>query len=255
MEYGAYSHIGYVRKCNEDSFFIPVEGHALALMMVADGMGGHNAGDVASRLAVYVVSRHIEEGIAALIGPEEAPELIRNALTAANETIYAQSKAKDALSGMGTTLTLVLFYEGTAYIAHVGDSRGYLVRDQRAIQITRDHSLIQELMDNGRITKEEMASHPQKNVITRSLGTEAYIEIDMYKVSIKPGDLFLLCSDGLIHYIDPEAYFSEENLKMSAASIAETLGSAALEMGGVDNITVVAARIGGIKERGEAFAG
>lgn len=255
MEYGAYSHIGCVRKCNEDSFYVPENAHALPLMMVADGMGGHNAGDVASRLAVDGVLRQIGAGIAALPGPEGIPELIGNALTAANQAIYAQSQAQEILSGMGTTLTLVLFYEGIAYIAHVGDSRGYLIRGNRVIQITRDHSLIQELMENGSITKEEMASHPQKNVITRALGAEASIEIDMYKVSTKPGDLFLLCSDGLIHYIDPVSELSEEIMRMSAAAIAETLGRAALEMGGMDNITVVVARFNGNRERGEAFAG
>ncbi len=249
MEYGAFSHIGRVRKCNEDYYYISGSSYpGLELIMVADGMGGHNAGDVASRMAVEEVLSYFSKHYKQMHTIDALKHGILLSIQKANKKIHTLSMTKDRLSGMGTTLTLAIFFGGYVHVGHVGDSRGYLVHDKVTDQITEDHSLVQELYNNGSITKDEMNHHPQKNVITRALGTEETILVDYHQLPFMVGDMLLLCTDGLLHYVSPEEYFKAGIPEGTAGMIAQSLGEKALNMGGIDNITVVVAKNNGLQE-------
>jgi serine/threonine protein phosphatase PrpC len=163
MEYGAFSHKGLQRKSNEDYFYIPKSNqHTPAIMIVADGMGGHNAGERASKLAVEHVAAYFENNKENLQYSEELIQAIQHSIEQANKQVLVLSRSEERFSGMGTTLTMVVFDEDRFHVAHIGDSRCYLIRDGSVRQITRDHSLVQELLDHGSITKDEMDIHPKK---------------------------------------------------------------------------------------------
>lgn len=251
MEYGVYSHKGIHRKANEDSYYIPGcdDQAGPAMIMVADGMGGHNAGDTASRVTVDHVSSYFLSKYADIHNQDELLETIYQAIQIANNRVYDLSRTKVDLSGMGTTLTMAVFYEGHVHVAHIGDSRCYLLREGKARQITRDHSLVQELLDNGSITRAEVEMHPKKNVITRALGTEYRLKIDCFEEPVCEGDIVLLCTDGLINYVNVEKYAENLPSGISMAELAEFLGGEALEAGGADDITVIAARYGADLEK------
>ena len=181
---------GSVRELNEDSFYIPGEnGDILA---VADGMGGHNAGEVASAMAISVFKKVISSDRNGYTLP-----LLRKAVVSANAEIYSAGKNDPSRSGMGTTFTAIAFRDRRAMIAHVGDTRAYLIRGRAIIQLTLDHTLVRDLYESGVITAAEARNHPQKNVITRALGTEHDIKVNTLYVDIREGDRFLVCSDGL----------------------------------------------------------
>lgn len=243
LVFSAYSHPGKVRKNNEDYFFIPTDGARVKdLMMVADGMGGHNAGDVASRMVVEAIVEYYAENLHRVTSVEQAKDLILNSIQQANIKVYNQSQARDIYKGMGTTLTLAYFFDHRVCIGHVGDSRAYLVRDRSVTKITRDHSLVQELLEEGKITQEEVDNHPQKNIITRALGTASQVIADYYEIELKDNDIIVLCTDGLSNHVDLnkniDLFYSLESLD----EIASTLGKKALEAGGVDNVTIVMAK-------------
>lgn len=181
---------GSVRELNEDSFYIPGEnGDILA---VADGMGGHNAGEVASAMAISV----FREVVASEKGGYTL-HLLRKAVVSANAEVYSSGKNDPSRAGMGTTFTAIAFRDRMAMIAHVGDTRAYLIRGSAIMQLTLDHTLVRELYESGAITAAEAKNHPQKNVITRALGTEHDIKVDTLFVDVREGDRFLVCSDGL----------------------------------------------------------
>jgi len=243
LVFSAYSHPGKVRKNNEDYFFIPTDATQVKdLMMVADGMGGHNAGDVASRMVVEAIVEYYVENSHRVTSVEQAKDLILNSIQQANIKVYNQSQARDIYKGMGTTLTLAYFFDHRVCIGHVGDSRAYLVRDRSVTKITRDHSLVQELLEEGKITQEEVDNHPQKNIITRALGTASQVVADYYEIELKDNDIIVLCTDGLSNHVDLnkniDLFYSLESLD----EIASTLGKKALEAGGVDNVTIVMAK-------------
>ena len=256
MEYGAFSHRGLQRKSNEDHFYIPEDSQRRpAFIIVADGMGGHNAGDLASRLAVENIVSYFLEMENKLQSAEVLIKAIQHSMELANDKIYALSRSEAHLSGIGTTLTMAVFDENRLYVAHVGDSRCYLIRKKRVYQITKDHSLVQELLDNGSITHDEMHLHPKKNVITRALGTEGRLRIDCFEKNLETGDMVLLCTDGLINYIDLEEHIKDMPQNISMEQLADRLGRAALEAGGSDDITVAVARYSGMGKRGDVLAG
>jgi serine/threonine protein phosphatase PrpC len=231
LEHHGVTHPGKVRNNNEDSLLVG-EGRDETLFVVADGIGGFEAGEVASSITVDVL-----KDIAPLGSLEDA-------IREANRRILAAAKDDERLSGMGTTVVALRFggteSEPAAEISHVGDSRAYLLRDGELKPITEDHSLVAELVRSGDLTRDEASEHPQKNLITRALGAEVEVEVDTTVLPIRSRDRFILCSDGLSDMV-PETRmldlltFSHEGPEKAA----QTLVSAALEAGGTDNVTVV----------------
>ena len=213
---------GRRRRRNEDSYVIDPP-----VFAVADGMGGARAGEVASKLAAGAVK---ERGA-------DVEELIQEA----NRRVHQRSIEDPDASGMGTTLTVASVENGLVSIGHVGDSRAYLVRDGRLEQVTEDHSLVGELMRSGKLSAEEAETHPQRSVITRALGTDPDVDVDMFPIETRPGDLFLICSDGLTTMVDDRKILElVEQHRGDLQSLVKSLIKAANKGGGEDNITVVA---------------
>jgi serine/threonine protein phosphatase PrpC len=222
---------GRRRRRNEDAFVCEPP-----LFAIADGMGGAQAGEVASRLAAAA----LKESGAATGGEEQIYDLIQEA----NRRVYDRSSTDPTTSGMGTTITVALVENGNVAFGHVGDSRAYLIRDGRMEQITEDHSLVNELMKSGKLSREEAEAHPQRSVITRALGTDPDVDVDTFTIEAHVGDIFLLCSDGLTDMVAENEIFDlvDENLPDMTAAL-KALVKAANRSGGEDNITVVAFEI------------
>lgn len=235
MDIKALSDVGRVRKINEDSYrFFTCEQYSYAI--VADGMGGHLAGEVASKMAVEIIGDYIEANTAAELDRFQVKEVINKAFKKANGDIYDYSCNNECVMGMGTTATLCMLRDGYLIFAHVGDSRAYMIGDG-ITQITRDHSYVQELVKLGQITPEEAKHHPRRNYITRAMGVEESVRVDL---GLKPydGESILLCSDGLHGEIDDDELFTA--VKENTAQIGtEKLVELANERGGADNITAV----------------
>jgi protein phosphatase len=223
---GAATDVGRVREGNEDAYLVD---DAMGLFAVADGMGGHRAGEVASATALEALRAATNTG-----------QPLREAIEAANEAVFTKSLTDTSLRGMGTTLTAgTLVSGGTVLVGHVGDSRAYLLHEGELQQVTIDHSLVEELVREGRLTADEAAVHPQRSIITRALGVDSSVEVDVYPVELAPGDRLLLCSDGLtgmVQFDDIAATLRREEDPTRAATQLVDLANAA---GGEDNITVV----------------
>ena len=219
---------GRKRRRNEDAYVCEPP-----LFAVADGMGGAQAGEIASRLAAASLS-----GGSGVTGSGE--ERVVALIQEANRRIYERSSEDKTVSGMGTTMTVALAEDGTVAIGHVGDSRAYLIRDQKLEQLTEDHSLVAELVRSGKLSPEEAEIHPQRSVITRALGTDPDVDVDTFSFDAHPGDVFMLCSDGLTSMVDDEAILSiVEGNAGNLRAAAKDLVAAANKGGGEDNITVV----------------
>ena len=226
---GRESNTGNKRRRNEDSFVV-----APPLFAVADGMGGAQAGEVASKLAAAA----LEDADAGSAGGEERVVAL---IQEANRRVYERSNADPAASGMGTTITVALVEGTTVTFGHVGDSRAYLVRDGVMEQLTDDHSLVNELMKSGKLSPEEAETHPQRSVITRALGTDPDVDVDVFVIEAKENDLFLICSDGLTTMVGDEDILDVlERHHDDLDRAAKSLVAAANRAGGEDNITVVA---------------
>jgi PPM family protein phosphatase len=220
---------GRKRRRNEDAYVLEPP-----LFAVADGMGGAQAGELASSLAAAALRD--DSGAAGEDGERRVDELIQEA----NRRVYQRQSRDAAASGMGTTMTVALVEDGTVAIGHVGDSRAYLIRGRSLEQLTEDHSLVAELVRSGKLSPEEAEAHPQRSVITRALGTDPNVDVDTFSVETKPGDVFLLCSDGLTSMVGDEAILSEvERNRGDLKAAAKALVRAANRGGGEDNITVV----------------
>lgn len=227
---------GRVRTNNQDSMFCEENavGNFPNLFLVADGMGGHKAGDMASRMCVEEVVHQIQT-----TDKKTPVGVFEEAVEKANRMICERASENPELSGMGTTLVAATIEKETAYIVNVGDSRLYLLRDTLQ-QITTDHSLVEEMVQSGEIGKEEMRTHPNKNIITRALGTDLEVQPDCFEIEVRQGDVLLLCSDGLSNMLEDEAM--EVIIKNHRENIEEAgneLVRQANEAGGKDNITVV----------------
>jgi protein phosphatase len=223
---------GRRRRHNEDAYVCEPP-----LFAVADGMGGAQAGELASNLAAAALRDEGSRGG----GEERVDELIQEA----NRRVYERQTQDSSATGMGTTMTVALVEDGHVAIGHVGDSRAYLIRDRRLEQLTEDHSLVAELVRSGKLSPEEAEAHPQRSVITRALGTDPDVDVDTFSVETKPGDLFLLCSDGLTAMIDDETILREvERNRGDLTAASKALVKAANKGGGDDNITVVFFEIG-----------
>jgi serine/threonine protein phosphatase PrpC len=222
---------GRQRRDNEDNAFVRAP-----LFVVADGMGGAQAGEVASKLAV-------EEFHEALPDEGSAEERLTNRIRAANRRIYDLSRTQHEHAGMGTTLTAVYLDDDHLAVAHVGDSRAYIFRDGELTRLTQDHSLVEELVRQGKLTQEQAAEHPQRSIITRALGIEGDVEVDTWSYSMRADDVVLLCSDGLTSMIGEEQIAQILSRETNLDRAADGLIGAANDAGGRDNITVVLFRL------------
>ena len=230
--------IGMVREVNQDYVFVtetPI-GNLPNLLVVADGMGGHRAGEYASRLAVEVLKQELEGST------EESPEAVmRNAITRANERVLEAARQDAKLSGMGTTLVVATVIERTLYFANVGDSRLYLLSDDIK-QLSKDHSLVQEMVRLGGINQEEAKSHPDKNIITRAIGAKDELDIDFYEYRLKKNDMILMCTDGLSNMVEDEEMLHIVKCSRDGVEAVEQLIERAKDNGGNDNIGVIVAQ-------------
>jgi protein phosphatase len=249
LHIASFSDPGQKRTRNEDS---TASDAGLGFAMVADGMGGYKAGEVASAMAVSVVTEQIRKGLAKHPahervkgnGRSHGAVLLRKAIQDANLQIFRTANTEQQCQGMGTTVLAVLFYDNRICVAHVGDSRLYCLRGNSFEQITNDHSLVQELVDRGFLTKDEALANTPKNLVTRALGIEENVEVDIKEEPVQVGDVFLLCSDGL------NDMMSDEDIRLTLGKYSANLKQAGSELiriananGGKDNISVVLARV------------
>ncbi len=223
------------RAKNEDSCYIPKSDNSAQIVIVADGMGGHNAGDVASSIAVKEIVAYFDE----IIKKHSVEIDIINAIGIANDKIYSLSKSIDSYRGMGTTVTMAVLNVNEAYIANVGDSRTYFFNGKYIKQVTKDHSFVQMLIDSGEITKDMAKNHPRRNIITRAIGTSSNEETDIFLCRWQKGDKLLLCSDGLSGAISESDMESILSKSISLKEMCDELVDVAYNNGSTDNITVV----------------
>ena len=238
MRMGECTDIGRMRDTNEDSYFSYLNENLVG-GMVADGMGGHNAGELASRMTTMLVKDSIIQKFNPDLNYIDCGEIIRHAFLDANEEIFEYAKHHKEAEGMGTTASLGFVFKNKLITAHVGDSRVYTVTKDEIKQITTDHSYVQELLRRGTITEEDVKTHPQKNIITRAIGTEPTIKVD---INIKDynGEVVFICSDGLSNLVSDEQIFEvinqNEDLQIAMVKLVEL----ANKKGGNDNITCLA---------------
>lgn len=221
---------GKVRLHNEDSC-----GAKDNIYIVADGMGGHQAGEIASAVAV--------DRILSQYNPEMSVKEVEDIILQTNEEIFNMSETDPQYTGMGTTLSLIIFQEDQYHLLHVGDSRIYLFKQQKLQQLTADHSIVGELVRSGGITAEEAINHPQRNVLTRALGTALELEVELVEGKVEKGTVFLLCTDGLYGVVSQWEMENILNLDLPLQEIAEMLVKAANEKGGPDNISVILVQV------------
>ena len=227
------THVGLVRASNQDALLL-VPGK-YDLYGVADGMGGHKAGDIASLMAVTLLRRFLTE-------EKPSEDRFRRGIEETNLMIYEEQLYRPDLSGMGTTLTAIWEDKKRVLLGHVGDSRAYLLRKGRIRQVSQDHSMVAELVRDGLITPEEAARHPYRNIITRALGADETVEVDVREIEKRAGDIYLICSDGLSEYVH-EDQMQEILVECDLEDAADLLLSLALEGGGRDNISLVIAEV------------
>lgn len=237
---------GLVRRSNQDAYtFCDLDGSAV-FAAVCDGMGGANGGNVASNLAVKTLSDRITGNWRKKMEPKSIYNALMSAVSAANLTVFDKAAGDEQLSGMGTTVVAAVIFGDTAYVIHAGDSRAYKFSKSGLTQITRDHSIVQSMVESGRISQEEARVHPRKNVITKALGVDEYLDAEYNEIDLEDGEGLLLCSDGLTNYVADDAML--EILKGTKLSdCPEALIEAANKNGGGDNITAVIC----FKEKGE----
>ena len=229
---------GRVRLKNEDAYDIGKFEDGAVWAVVCDGMGGVNGGNVASMIAVDAIAKAFTKSYREDADANSIRSMLMTALGAANTYVYEAAKEDEELAGMGTTAVAVVVKEDTAFIAHVGDSRAYLIRGDSIEQETRDHSMVQLLVERGELTEEEAMTHPKKNYITRAVGVEEELDVDYNEIPLQDADVILLCTDGLTNCVSKEEILSiiQEN---GALASPDLLVEQAIEHGGNDNITVV----------------
>lgn len=236
MKSSCVTDVGQCRRENQDAVFSSEQsiGNLPNLFVVADGMGGHNAGDFASRCAISVLVESVRKNMS--FNPIK---IIRHGIETANEQVYLEASLDPAKNGMGTTMVAITIVGYYAYIANVGDSRLYLLHPDGIVQITKDHSLTAEMVRMGQLTKEEARTHPNKNIITRAVGIGDFVNIDFFDVELDENTKILLCSDGLSNMIEDQEMYdivrSSENIEDATRRLVEC----ANENGGMDNISVI----------------
>lgn len=238
MQVFAKTDIGKARKTNEDFYYVSKPEDKIKLFILADGMGGYSAGEVASQMAVKTVKEYIYKHFEKNNDTQEKIEnLLIDSIEYANNVIYKKAESKKELNGMGTTLDVCLIYNNKIYIGHVGDSRVYRIRKGFMRKITKDHSYVQTLIEDGEITKEEAFYHPKKNMITKALGCNEKIEPDVYIKTFIKDDIILMTSDGLTNMVREDEIYNI--IKQDKVNATENLVKQANDNGGYDNITVV----------------
>ena len=236
MRYSAITNVGNVRELNEDEFFVDTEFQRL--FMVADGMGGHNAGDVASKMAINILKNYYFENIKENINTEDIKQELLKGIELSNKSIINASKKFDNLKDMGTTLNLVYINDEDIIFINIGDSRAYVDARDVFKQVTVDHSLVEELIKSGEITEEESYNHPQKNIITSCLGAKGDYKVDIYSLKKEKNMKLLLCTDGLTNLVSKseiEKIINENEIE----NATKLLVHSAKENGGFDNITLI----------------
>jgi protein phosphatase len=241
MKFFGQTDIGMQRKENQDRIYVPEKEDAIKLFIVADGMGGANAGGTASKMAIEYVRNSIEDGYEdAKDDREKVESLIRKSIVDANKYVYKKSKENPEYAGMGTTISVALIIKNKVYIGHVGDSRVYRIRKEFIRQLTKDHSYVQALVQNGTITKAEAQNHPQKNVLLKVLGCEPEMEPDVLVKGFLKEDILMICSDGLTNMISVPDIFEEiKDGKNDLKKTCNNLISQSKKNGGYDNISVI----------------
>lgn len=228
--------IGRKRKLNQDVVYTSEQpiGKLPNLFLVADGMGGHNAGDFASKMTVETIVQHIADSA------ETNPvRILEDAIAAANTLVRDKAGQEPELEGMGTTIVAASCEGGLLHVANVGDSRLYIIGNKKIRQITRDHSWVEEMVRRGGLGREEARNHPDKNIITRAVGAEDTVKIDFFTVNLEEGDMILMCTDGLTNMLEDEEILNVLAVSRDIVEMAEELVRAANEKGGRDNISVI----------------
>ncbi|NLL30523.1 MAG: Stp1/IreP family PP2C-type Ser/Thr phosphatase [Clostridiales bacterium] len=231
---GVKTDLGNIRSLNED-YFEFYENEDFKIYVVADGMGGHNAGEIASKTAGKSLVEYIKNNYK----DEKDKDLLKSAIEYANKQVYDLAYKDETYNGMGTTLVACYITKELVQVANVGDSACFGINDKEIDKITKDHSLVQELLDSGSISKEEAENHPNKNIITRAIGTDKKVEIDVFNIEKSKYNLFILCTDGLTNEVSLEELSKELENNGDLQSICENLVDLAKKNGGRDNITVM----------------
>jgi len=242
------TNIGQKRKSNQDSIYLNCEQH---LFVVADGMGGHQGGDIASQMAVKAIPEYLIPKLMARPSSEDLVNLLKNSVLKANEAILQKSRQDSKLQGMGTTVVALLFSDSTLYIANVGDSRAYLLHKGEIYQLSKDHSLIQEKINLGIYTRQQAQADKMKNVLSRTVGFDDSVDVDIFNFKVHKGDLFFICSDGLhgkvsdhdmMHILNRHINPSQQQITQKQLNdAANELVAQANANGGQDNISVIIA--------------
>lgn len=232
--------VGGVRTQNQDSYYIDlIPEDRMSILVVCDGMGGAKAGNIASEMAVGAYVEELKDELRPQMTAKQLEKAVRRALEYANESVHEKSRSSSEYSGMGTTLVSCITIGNTALVVNVGDSRAYLINNKGIEQITRDHSMVEELVERGEITREEAKKHPSKNLITRALGTGSRIHGDFYTVKLKNGDHILLCSDGVSNILSDQELLYEVIHNEEKETCCQRLINMVKERGAPDNATVV----------------
>lgn len=241
MRYAGVSHKGLIRQTNQDNYKIMDfrDENIPIIVLIADGMGGHNSGELASRLAVDYASRYVSQHLDKIGMESSYPEILINAMEEANSYVYSKSLEDIANIGMGTTLIMAAIFPQRVYIGHIGDSRVYQINDKGIQRITTDHSLIEELLRSGSISISEAENHPKKHIITKALGCTEEIQIDTYVTEIFKGDVIVFCTDGLTNMVSEKEIYQKVKSDGNPADVCNALLALANEKGGKDNITVI----------------
>lgn len=241
LEIASLTDPGMVRSHNEDNITADAEA---GFVILADGMGGYNGGEVASGIAVTMLADGMKSALRAAQPEQEAGQLIKGEVEKTNAAIFRAAQSQPQFSGMGTTLVLALFHDNRITIAHIGDSRLYRYRQEKFEQITRDHSLLQEQIDSGMVSREDARLSQNKNLVTRALGVDPTVEVEVQEHEAMPGDIYLLCSDGLNDMVsDEEIHLTLNVLNANLELAAHQLVQMANDNGGRDNISVILVRI------------
>lgn len=248
MIYNCDSHVGKVRKNNEDycmGEIIQTEGDCIGIFALADGMGGHQKGEVASKIAVESIIDFLKENISqsGCIKMDYLDDIIKQGYNYANKKIYAKALEDNSCEGMGTTLVVAVIYKNDVIIANVGDSRGYLLHNHDFRKITKDHSVVEELVNANLITEEEARRHPRRNQITRAMGAEEIIIVDIFREKLEKDDILLLATDGLTGCVEDESIKNIIEQDKGIKEICQDLINEANNNSGKDNISVILSKI------------
>ncbi len=237
----ATSDVGKAREINEDYFYVSYPDDEIQLFILADGMGGYNGGEIASKLAVTTAKNYVMTNYDKTEKDKDSLlELVKSSSQYANMVVYEKAQSNPELTSMGTTLDICLIYQNKAFISHVGDSRIYRIRKEFVRKITKDHSYVQQLVDEGKITKEESMQHPKKNMLMKAVGVTTFIEPDSLIKGFVKDDIILMCSDGLTNMISEEEIY--KIIKENPTDATKLLVQRANDLGGADNITAIIIR-------------